>query len=250
MSLSQKCDPSPEVPELYFKRDILRREWEGISTASASMPGISNLIEAQLNILEESITGHETALQAYLVITITSSEKIPPLGDTEEILKNGTATTVISPPWKYRRPGSPCRQAEGFVIILKKTDAPMDARRIKAIQRLGAPYDEPDCAFSGFPGFVGMIFSTKSAEKIQKAATELSDMQITRSTYQELHADVVSDDRRFEMLMREVASNGDLLLNAPHVREFIDAQIEQLKPMADRLHHLRKGLLISLYLRP
>ena len=273
---SQSCDPAPEYPELTYKRDNLRREWDEVKLSSAEAPAISGLMAAQLATLDQLISAHQAALETSLTIRISTSEAETPPGAGIYLrpgahrahkvvmrtsryvvdaplparFSNGGSAEPRTPSETWARRARPaCEQLESIYVDYEKTGGPDDARLVKAALRLGSAYADPTCPRSTESAFAAAVLTSRPEREIRRTLMSFPGLRSWRSSPAGEDA-VISDDRRFEMLSSELAAQRTLLERAPHMRSLVAAEIERVRENAERLRQLRGKRLLLIRFAP
>lgn len=256
-SYSQNCEPPRVYPELEYKRDHLRREWEQTSLSSSNAPAISGLLEAQLMTLDRIISAQEAAEAPILRIAITRDEAGGPFVPEDGLPWPDTIGPIRGAPrarklpmasertrnWT-RRPISICDQLKAILVVYKNSQEPEAADRLDSIRALGEPYSDLGCELLARYSPRLMIFSTLPEEEIRKKLIELPGFVSWRLLEPEEREDIVTDDVRFKLLTAELSFHANILKRAPHIRGLVEAEIERVRASAEALERLKKGRLI------
>ena len=263
----QNCNSPADYPELYYKRDNLRRERE--ETPFTGAPAINGLLEAQLSTLEQLISAHETALQTLLTITITGAQFTPsdgvafvltyPSGGRDEKSRYyrvakiahriGSPERPSAEDWA-RRSLSACQQIEPITVVFGMSGGPEDARRLAAARSLGETYVDPGCGLLSDPGLASAIFSTRPETEIRKILMGLPGVRAWRVGAPGGSPGSVPDDRRYVLLSAERVAKREVLARAPHIRSLVAAEMARVSDNAQRLWELRKGRLLLIRFEP
>ncbi len=257
---SQACDAAPEFPELYYKRDNLKREWAELGINDAE--GISGLMATQLSTLDWLISTHEAARVAELTIVISTTGPSAPHRGSANSHPARVVTKIANkarpwfnpddtiPPeiaWE-RRSRAVCEQIEKVGIAYENVAGPEDAARLAALHRLGPAYSDPSCSLVHDAVIGAVIFSVLPEAHIRKIIMELPGFQswIVSS----FDGDgILPDDIRYDRLSAELLAHKEALSRAPHVRGLVAAEIERLRENAQRVRALRKGRLLVFQFR-
>ncbi len=258
---AQDCDAAPEFPELYYKRDNLKREWAELGLIDAG--AIAGLMATQISTLEQLIARHEAARETVLNVIITANEPSPPLGNASDsrssfvaekfarVSKHAIKISSLPPSeiaWA-RRSRPVCEQVDTITVVYENGPESENIKRLAAANRLGAAYDDQSCPHLNGIMLGTAIFSPRPEPQIRKFLMELPGLKSW--TVARLNGDdgVVPDDIRFDRLSAELLAHKEKLSRAPHVRGLVVAEIERVRDSSQMLHILRKGHLLLLRFR-
>jgi len=251
-----KCPAIPDYPELFYKRDHLRTEAEPLHLSSSTLPGLAGLLDAQFQTLNRLISAHERASAPTVALLLMrrlpeqwsecASAIDKQLDSTPERGREQNRRFDGFNPWR-RAPYPACDQ---LPKISAKYQVPRGSSKSPAIEKLirslGSPYEEPDC-FSDRGRDKGKTFgvlSKRPSAEISKRMLRIDGLISWARVGQLRHAKAVLDDQRVEILTRELQEAAPLLEKAPHVRALAQAEIERVRPTAEKMRAIRSATLV------
>lgn len=247
---NQSCSPEASYPELYYKRDNLRREWEEIGVSSRALVSISGLMATELEVLDNLISQYEGALDSILTVEIRMAKsdgietgrrrQVRPIPSVP-VAKKGPSPAAVA--WQ-RQTIHPCQQVKVVTVTFQRSGTSDQASLRDTASRYGKPYDDRTCPFLNRQSIVGGFLVGKSESDMRRALVKLSGFRSWSTTGVAMYRQIVPDDERYDRLSAELASQRELLANAPHVRAFVSAEIERVASSAETVRELRQGSLV------
>lgn len=254
------CQPVPEHPELYYKRDHLKAEIAALKVSSAAAPAISGLVEAQLGTLAAFIEVYELARTPLVEIFV-----IPP-GDSREEARRELASRRSQDEWAVRkaqmrhmrewhpwdrRSYAACEQVPYALLEFSiDDDASGLAALERALSKIGTPVFDASCAMAPDLRAGRMLLHPGDSRSLQRAAAYLPGLTAWSSSNGRAFAGYVSDDDRVELLAKDLKEHAAALEAAPHVRALAEGEIDRVRETSDKVRSLKKGLLVFVRLVP
>lgn len=248
----RECANAASYPELGYKRDQIKKESAEIGLSSSTLPGISGLVAAELQVLGILIDAQDRASRPALAILFLRAapgraEEMAALmksrlESTPERVKEDQARFDGFNPWR-RGLYPACDQVPSIRVRYNAPSGSAQYRSIeKAVRGLGEPFDDPECLRCRGGTFA--VLTHLPVKELIRKMSALDGLESWSRVGQLRHAAAVLDDKRLEILSGELASGASDLARAPHIRALAKAEIDLVRPNAEKMRRARTGTLV------
>lgn len=245
LSYSQNCREPQSFPELDYKVESLTREAANVGLSSATHPGISGLLEAQLAHMDWLIQRRKRAGLAS--ISLIAAMTPAPQGLQAIQIWRAAHRNPAPPkrlPWS-RTPRSACQQVDHIEVGFSV--GPEEVKRFtELVDRIGSDVPSPTCPEIPRGRPWRLMFSKSSRADVLQRMVKIPKLVSWNRRPSPLPEEALPDDIKHGILSREMAEAQAMLERAPHIRSLLLSEIERLGVNARGLNEFKGGTLIFL----